>query len=136
MSTEANSQGQSSDAVAGLAQRLDHQLRSKLSRLTLGMSPTHVAGAGLDWAMNLAMSPGKQLKLAESGIRKTMALGKYAFSAAIGGDAEPVAANAEIPAIKDDQAFSRFFPCQHGSKKWSLLAEAPMKCDRLPYGRG
>ena len=91
MSTEANSQGQSSDAVAGLARRLDHQLRSKLSRLTLGMSPAHVAGAGLDWAMHLAMSPGKQLKLAESGIRKTMALGKYAFSAATGRDAEPVA---------------------------------------------
>jgi len=51
MSTEANSQGQASDAVAGVAQRLDHQLRSKLSRLTLGMSPAHVAGAGLDWAI-------------------------------------------------------------------------------------
>ena len=88
-SADATSQG--SDAIAGVAQRLDHQLRSKLSRFTLGMSPAHVAGAGLDWAMHLAMSPGKQLKLAQSGIRKTFALGKYAISAATSGAAEPVA---------------------------------------------
>jgi polyhydroxyalkanoate synthase len=79
------------DAVSGVAHRLDHQLRSTLSRVTLGMSPAHVAGAGLDWAMHLAMSPGKQLKLAQSGIRKSVALGKYAFAAATGAEREPVA---------------------------------------------
>ena len=101
MSERANSQGGDpgpdandggmQDAVSGVARRLDHQLRSALSRVTLGMSPAHVAGAGLDWAIHLAMSPGKQLQLAQSGLRKTFALGKYAFAAATGSGDEPVA---------------------------------------------
>ncbi|MDE2427920.1 MAG: polyhydroxyalkanoic acid synthase [Burkholderiales bacterium] len=42
---------------------LDVALQNHIAKLTAGVSPTSVALAWMDWGMNLAMSPGKQMDL-------------------------------------------------------------------------
>jgi polyhydroxyalkanoate synthase len=43
---------------------LDRAFRAGIGRFTAGLSPAAVGGAFLDWAVHLAVSPGKQLSLA------------------------------------------------------------------------
>src|SRR6478609_3473339 len=42
---------------------LDHAAHAGLARLSSGLSPAAVADACMDWAANLAISPGKQVEL-------------------------------------------------------------------------
>jgi polyhydroxyalkanoate synthase len=44
--------------------RLDRSFHAGIARFTSGLSPAAIAGAYLDWAFHLALSPGKQLELA------------------------------------------------------------------------
>src|SRR5689334_2216334 len=84
-----------SEAVAGLAtaaERLDRTLHAGLARLTLGLSPTALLGAYMDWAMHLAASPGQQLLLGERAGQDLLRLATYAWqSARLGDGAEPCA---------------------------------------------
>src|SRR3954470_21484836 len=43
---------------------LDHAAHAGLAHLTGGLSPAAVAAAYMDWAVHLAISPGKQVELA------------------------------------------------------------------------
>lgn len=44
--------------------KLDEVVHEQLARATAGLSPMSLALACIDWAMHLAVSPGKQLQLA------------------------------------------------------------------------
>src|SRR5210317_1019829 len=63
------------------AERLDHEFKAALARACKGMSPIEIGLAYLDWLNHLAISPGKQLQLAQSFIRKAVQLGVYGAGA-------------------------------------------------------
>ncbi|WP_298232120.1 alpha/beta hydrolase [uncultured Azohydromonas sp.] len=53
------------------AQQLDETAHALLSRAALGLSPISLALAWADWAMHLAVSPGRQSMLAQQAVRLT-----------------------------------------------------------------
>ncbi len=68
---------------------LDRLLQSMLGRLTFGVSPASVGLAYFDWALHMALSPGKQQELAEKAMRKTVRLLLHAVQVAREGDEVP-----------------------------------------------
>jgi polyhydroxyalkanoate synthase subunit PhaC len=64
---------------------LDHAAHASLARLTGGLSPAAVFDAYMDWAVNLAISPGKQVELAAKAARKWARLAQFASGCASGG---------------------------------------------------
>ena len=61
-----------------------------IARLTMGLSPTAMMQAYVDWAIHLANRPGKRMQLVDKAVRKTTRLAQYAAQCAIeGGAAEP-----------------------------------------------
>ena len=47
------------------AKAIDEAMHERLSQFTMGMSPISLALACMDWAMHLAVSPGRQMELAQ-----------------------------------------------------------------------
>lgn len=97
-----------------LTSRMDHEFKAALSRLFSGMSPIEMSLAYLDWLSHLAISPGKQLQLAQSLVRKAMKLGFYGVGALF-------AQAAQAPASKLEKRMS--------SERWqrwpfNLMAQA------------
>ncbi|MDD2713327.1 MAG: alpha/beta fold hydrolase [Simplicispira sp.] len=60
------------------AKALDETFHSQLSRSSMGLSPISLALASADWAMHLAVSPGRQMVLAQ----RALALAQQAMVAA------------------------------------------------------
>ena len=81
---------------------LDRLTRALLGRATLGVSPAAVMSAYFDWLMHFAMSPGKQVELAEKAWRKALRLALWS-SAQLG---DPEAAWCIEP-LPQDRRFSR-----------------------------
>jgi polyhydroxyalkanoate synthase subunit PhaC len=54
------------------AKKLDEAVHAQMARTTLGLSPISLALACIDWAMHLAVSPGKQLQLAQRAMQLTL----------------------------------------------------------------
>lgn len=61
---------------------LDRSFHAALGKFTSGLSPAGLAGAYLDWALHLMLSPGKQLELANAAARA--ALDNIQFAAGCG----------------------------------------------------
>ncbi|SMF45758.1 polyhydroxyalkanoate synthase [Tistlia consotensis] len=72
------------------ARNLDRVVRGGLARMTSAVSPVALAQAYGDWAMNLALSPGKRAELAEAAWKGAMALGVSAGHALAGQASEPL----------------------------------------------
>ena len=70
-------------------ERLDRFVHSAIGRLTLGISPTALSIAYLDWAAHLMTSPGKQSELATKAGHKWMRLSRYSARALVDPDCEP-----------------------------------------------
>ena len=68
---------------------LDRMQAAKASRLTGGLSPAALALAGFDWWMHLATSPGKQMELAEKGVRQAARFWTHLAATAGQSDAPP-----------------------------------------------
>ncbi len=66
---------------------LDRLLQSMLGRLTLGVSPASVGLAYFDWALHMALAPGKQHELTEKALRKTVRFLLHAAQVAREGNA-------------------------------------------------
>ena len=49
-----------------------------MTRFTGGLSPAALAEAYADWAVHLAISPGKQVELAAKAMRKWVRLARFA----------------------------------------------------------
>jgi polyhydroxyalkanoate synthase len=72
----------------------DRAFRARLARLTLGISQATVADTQAHWLSHLAMSPGKQVALAELALRNAARLALYAGQSVLDPDAPPPAAPA------------------------------------------
>src|SRR3712207_707290 len=64
--------GRSDAELHQLRDALDHIAHASLAGLTGGLSPAAIAAAFMDWAVHLAISPGKQAELAAKGDRKSV----------------------------------------------------------------
>ena len=62
------------DPSVQLAEVLDRSLHYWMSRFTLGLSPMALGLAWADWAVHLAVSPGKQFQLGHKAMRKWVRL--------------------------------------------------------------
>ena len=60
---------------------LDHAARAAVSTVTGGISPVSLAAAYADWAMHLALAPGKQAQLVEKAFKKALRWGLFAYGA-------------------------------------------------------
>ena len=80
-SPSSNSTISSSDQV--LTTAFDREFLAKLGQLS-PMSPASFAGAYFDWFFHLAILPGKQFSLMESGLRKSMNLFDYSLGVTVG----------------------------------------------------
>jgi polyhydroxyalkanoate synthase subunit PhaC len=70
-----------------LRDTLDHATHAGLARLTSGLSPAALSDAYTDWAVHLAISPGKQVELAVRAVRQWTRLAQVASRCAMGGGA-------------------------------------------------
>lgn len=64
-------------------EKLDRGYHANLARLTMGISPAALTLAYVDWLSHLAISPGKQMQLAEKALRKAVRLGLFATKSAL-----------------------------------------------------
>ena len=60
---------------------LDHAARAVVVSVTGGISPVSLAAAYADWAMHLALAPGKQAQLVEKAFKKALRWGLFAYGA-------------------------------------------------------
>jgi polyhydroxyalkanoate synthase len=67
----------------------DRLAHAALGRLTFGVSPVSLALAFADWAMHLALSPGKRAQLGEKAARKAVRFLLYAGRSAFHPEAPP-----------------------------------------------
>ena len=79
-------EGRDSYAVTAFADIVDRSLHATMARFTFGLSPAALAKAYFDWAIHLAVSPGKQLQLVDKATRKTVRFANHAFHAALESD--------------------------------------------------
>jgi polyhydroxyalkanoate synthase len=68
------------EAEDGAALPLDRLVNATLAKMSLGISPLALPAAYLDWAMHLALSPGKQAELGHKALRKMLRFALYANS--------------------------------------------------------
>ncbi|SHE32527.1 polyhydroxyalkanoate synthase [Ruegeria intermedia] len=73
------------DQTSAAVPVLDRAVKAQMAKVTGGLSPAALAGAYLDWATHLAVSPGKQVQLWEKAIRKGLRLSGFAAKAAVPG---------------------------------------------------
>jgi polyhydroxyalkanoate synthase len=81
--------GRDSYAVTAIGEIIDRSLHAAAARFTMGLSPAALAKAYLDWATQLAFSPGKRLQLVDKATRKAVRFANYAGRSALqDGNAE------------------------------------------------
>ena len=82
-------QDRDSYSVTALADITDRSLHATFARFTGGLSPAAIGSAYLDWAVHLAVAPGKRMQLVDKAVRKTIRFANYAIRCAVeGGQAE------------------------------------------------
>ncbi|MBI3145127.1 MAG: polyhydroxyalkanoic acid synthase [Pseudogulbenkiania sp.] len=80
---------------------LDRLLHARLARSTLSIAPASLMLAGFDWAIHLALSPGKCHQLREKALRDAIRFGRHVVRARAGSKAE-----AGIEPLPQDPRFS------------------------------
>jgi polyhydroxyalkanoate synthase len=68
---------------------VDRRFRAGIARLTGGLSPSALAGAFFDWAVHLAVSPGKQMELAAHAFAAAADHAAFAIRCAGGEPTDP-----------------------------------------------
>ena len=86
----------------------DKSLRAVEARLTHGISPMALAGAWMDWAVEMARAPGKQAALVERAATDALRLSAFAWKSALGGSPEPLYAPADGDHRFADEDWRRF----------------------------
>jgi polyhydroxyalkanoate synthase len=74
-------------ASTAMSEVLDRSLNAALAHMTVGLSPSALAGAYMDWATHLFASPGKRLQLVEKALRKGARYSNYLLRSAMQGAA-------------------------------------------------
>ncbi|WP_084572612.1 PHA/PHB synthase family protein [Methylocapsa aurea] len=70
-----------SDPLDEAARRIDHAFHGMLAKTTNGVSPMALGKSFADWAVHLALSPGKQMQLFGKAARKSARFGAIAANA-------------------------------------------------------
>lgn len=78
-----------------LADRIDQEFKSRLAKVCMGMSPIEIFSAYVDWLSHLAISPGKQLKLVQSLVKKSASLGLYSIQSLLDASTDGPASKLE-----------------------------------------
>ncbi len=73
-------------STRAFAEVADRAFRAGVARATLGISPSSLAQAYFDWFSHIVSSPGKQIRLAEKAVRKSVRLSEFAAGCMSGGD--------------------------------------------------
>lgn len=73
-------------AVTALGDVVDRAQHAAIARLTMGLSPTALMQAYMDWAIHLASQPGKRMQLVDKALRKSVRLAQYAAGGALKGE--------------------------------------------------
>jgi len=85
-----------------LSEIIDRSVNATIGRFTGALSPTALALAYMDWAIHLAMSPGKRTQLVEKAVKKWTRFLTYLFSVVpFDGASEPC-----IEPLPQDRRFS------------------------------
>lgn len=71
-----------------VAESIDRSLHAAAARFTFGLSPAALTKAYSDWALQLALSPGKRLQLVDEAARQAARLVSYASQCAV-NDSKP-----------------------------------------------
>ena len=87
---------------------LDRSIHAAMARATLGISPASLALAYLDWAVHLAVSPGKWLRLAENGARQLTQFANYSPQACLGTTSTPCIEAADHDKRFNEEAWQRW----------------------------
>ncbi len=97
------------DTTTALPDIMDRSMHAAIARFTLGLSPASLIEAYLDWATQLAFSPGKQLQLIDKAIHKSLRFAGYAARCAT-PNAAPVCCIEPLPQDKRfaDDAWQRW----------------------------
>jgi polyhydroxyalkanoate synthase subunit PhaC len=66
-------------SVTALADVTDRSLHAAAARFTGGLSPAALTQAYFDWAIHLAVAPGKRLRLVDKAARKVLRLASYVY---------------------------------------------------------
>nr|WP_312846771.1 alpha/beta fold hydrolase [Stappia sediminis] len=69
-------------SLTAFSEVLDRATRAAIARGTLGLAPSALLGAWADWAIHLATSPGKQIRLAEKAGNKAVRYSNFVMRAA------------------------------------------------------
>jgi len=73
-------------ASTAFAEIVDRSVHAATARFTAGLSPMALIGAYMDWAAHVAFAPGKQMRLVEKAVKKTIRLANYASRHALRRD--------------------------------------------------
>jgi polyhydroxyalkanoate synthase len=76
-------------ASTALGDIIDRSMHALAGRVTLGLSPSSLVGAYMDWAAHLLTAPGKQAQLIQKAAKKSHRLAGYAARCAMKGGSEP-----------------------------------------------
>lgn len=90
------------------AQALDDAVHAQLAKASMGLSPISLALAYMDWAMHLAVSPGRQMMLAQKLAELPKALGSVWVPAIQPNVAEPSVGAPEPDARFPDPAWHQW----------------------------
>ncbi len=77
-------EAQSDDAATRFADSVDSAIHATMAKATGGISPSALSEAYADWAVHLAVSPGKQMQLMIKAMRKSQRLARFLGSCATG----------------------------------------------------
>lgn len=92
---------QDSYASTAIVEIMDRAAHASMGRTTLGLSPSALAAAYLDWISHLAFSPGKQLQLVQKAQKKITRYGNYALRCGWHNDSDECA----IEPLSQDKRF-------------------------------
>ncbi|AXK81316.1 alpha/beta fold hydrolase [Pseudolabrys taiwanensis] len=70
-------------ALTAFADIIDRSQHAAIAHLTMGLSPTAMMQAYVDWLVHLASRPGKRLQLVNKAVRKSVRFAQYAAQCAV-----------------------------------------------------
>lgn len=93
---------QDSYASTAIVEIMDRAVHASMGRATLGLSPSALAAAYLDWISHLAFSPGKQLQLLQKAQKKIARYNNYAVRCGL----TPTDGECAIEPLPQDKRFA------------------------------
>lgn len=80
------------DRLREVSTLLDRETRSRLAKLTHGISPAALIDVWTDWSLHILFSPGRRAELAQRAVTQGFDLWRYGMMQAMGGDPDPIIA--------------------------------------------